>query len=68
LRLAASFDIKDRFKKAVEFRDYLERQWFDAHLHTNYYDFPTIVQLQSKTFDAVASSKGMKGDPKKKVE
>lgn len=54
--LAPSFDIKDRFKKALEFRDYLEWQWFESHLHTSYYDFPSIVQLQSRTFDAVAGS------------
>jgi len=54
--LAASFDTKDRFKKATEFRDYLERQWYAANIHTGYYDFRGTVEFQSRTFEAVASS------------
>jgi len=54
--LAASFDTKDRFKKATEFRDYLERQWYAANIHTSYYDYPGMVEFQSRTFEAVASS------------
>jgi GTPase SAR1 family protein/predicted type IV restriction endonuclease len=54
--LAASFDTKDRLKKATEFRDYLERQWYAANIHNSYYDFPGMVEFQSRTFEAVTSS------------
>jgi predicted type IV restriction endonuclease/GTPase SAR1 family protein len=53
--LAASFDIKDRFKKASAFRSYLEQQWHLANIHTSYYDFTDMAQLQAQTFASVES-------------
>jgi len=54
--LAASFDIKDRFRKATEFRDYLLQAWFSANIHVGYYNFPGHIEFQNKTFKSVEAS------------
>jgi predicted type IV restriction endonuclease len=52
-RLAPSFDIADRLKKAEAFRNYLEAQWDIASLQAGYYDFNGFVALQRGSFDTV---------------
>ena len=54
--IAASFDIEDRLKKSVQFRDYLIQAWFSSNIHVNYYDFPGTVEIQSRTFKSVEAS------------
>ncbi|MBR0717869.1 hypothetical protein [Bradyrhizobium liaoningense] len=54
--LAASFDIKDRFRKAVAFRDYLLQTWFSANIHVSYYNFPGHIEFQNRTFLSVEAS------------
>jgi GTPase SAR1 family protein len=54
--LAASFDIKDRLKKATEFRNYLTQMWFNANIHVSYYNFAGHIDFQSHTFRSVQAS------------
>jgi hypothetical protein len=54
--LASSFEIKDRLKKATEFKNYLTQAWFSANIHVNYYDFPGHIEFQNRTFAAVEAS------------
>jgi hypothetical protein len=51
--LAASFEIRDRLKKASCFRDYLENRWHQANIDASYYDFPSIVAGQALSFELV---------------
>jgi hypothetical protein len=51
--LAASFDIADRYSKADAFRNYLETHWHLANVGANYYDYPSVLRLQSESFTAV---------------
>jgi GTPase SAR1 family protein/predicted type IV restriction endonuclease len=52
-KLASSFDIADRLRKAERFKQYLEEQWHIANLSPNYYDFPSILRSQDYNFEAV---------------
>jgi hypothetical protein len=49
-KLAASFDIRDRFNRANVFREYLEAKWQTASVSANYFDFVSIVRSQEETF------------------
>ncbi|OIQ98301.1 hypothetical protein GALL_197300 [mine drainage metagenome] len=52
-KLAASFEIEDRYQKADCFKSYLENQWHLSNFAANYYDFATLVQSQEDTFSSV---------------
>lgn len=52
-RLAASFEIGDRYQRAECFKKYLESQWHFSNFAVNYYDFVSLVQSQEDTFSAV---------------
>lgn len=52
-RLASSFAIIDRYRKACRFRDYLESQWHLANFGANYYDFAELLSSQGDTFASV---------------
>ncbi len=51
--LAPSFEIADRYKRATEFRSYLESQWHLANINTKYFDFPAVLRLQEDGFNVV---------------
>jgi len=51
--LAASFDIRERLRKAEVFRGYLETQWHLSNITVNYFDFQTAIRAQESTFEAV---------------
>lgn len=51
--LAPSFEIADRYKRATEFRDYLESQWHLANINAKYFDFPAVLRLQEDGFNVV---------------
>lgn len=51
---AASFEIRDRYRKTETFRRYLEDQWHLANFDLNYFDFPAIIKTQQASFDMVA--------------
>ena len=51
--LAPSFEIGDRYKKAVCFRKYLESQWHFSNFAANYYDFVSLMQGQNDSFLSV---------------
>lgn len=51
--LAASFDIRDRYRKADLFRKYLEAQWHLANISVNYFDFVSALGSQGESFDEV---------------
>lgn len=51
--LTESFEVRDRYEKAITFRDYLERQWHLANIDANYFDFPFLVRSQEPTFESV---------------
>jgi GTPase SAR1 family protein/predicted type IV restriction endonuclease len=53
VRVAASFEIKDRLTKASTFRDYLMSVWHDANFDTNYFNFEAAIDDQSKSFESV---------------
>lgn len=52
-RLASSFEIRDRYTKAVAFRQYLEDQWSTANIGANYYDFSAMLRGQGISFEMV---------------
>jgi hypothetical protein len=52
-RLAASFEVRDRYEKTVAFRQYLERQWFLANIDATYFDFASLMQSHASTFQSV---------------
>ncbi len=66
--LAASFDTRDRLAKATEFRDYLERQWYSANIHSSYYDFRGLVEFQSRTFQSAADSIARANTPNRQTK
>jgi hypothetical protein len=51
--LAPSFEIADRYKRATEFRSYLESQWHLANINAKYFDFPAVLRLQEDGFNVV---------------
>jgi hypothetical protein len=51
--LAASFDIKDRYRRACAFRDYLEAQWNAANIGATYYDFLALIAQERDGFVVV---------------
>lgn len=52
-KLASSFEIDFRFRKADTFRKYLESQWHYANFVVNYYDFISVMQSQQDSFLSV---------------
>ena len=52
-KTAGSFDIKDRYKRAVSFRSYLEKCWYDASFAVPYLDVPQIFLAQQDGFTSV---------------
>lgn len=52
-KLAASFDIADRYKKATCFRQYLEDQWHFSNVGAIYYDFISLLRSQDDNFVTV---------------
>ena len=51
--LAASFDIANRYRKTVRFRDYLEEKWHLASIGANYFDFAALLAQQKESFSEV---------------
>ena len=49
-KLAASFDIADRLRRATAFRDYLEVQSNTANIGAGYYDFSGLRPLGTRAF------------------
>lgn len=52
-RLAGSFDIRDRYRKADLFRKYLEAQWHLANINVTYFDFISLIRSQESDFETV---------------
>jgi GTPase SAR1 family protein len=52
-KLASSFDIGDRYKKAKAFRDYLQAKWHLSNLNVGYFDFPAILAGNEEQFASV---------------
>ncbi len=52
-KLAASFEINDRYRKTVFFRDYLRKQWHISNFVTSYFDFENLLVSQENTFLSV---------------
>lgn len=53
-RLAASFEIKERLRKTIVFRDYLESHWHLSNFDASYFDLPTILASYKGEFEMVA--------------
>jgi len=49
-KYAASFEIRDRYRKADTFRRYLEDQWHLMNCGASYYDFSALMQMHSESF------------------
>jgi GTPase SAR1 family protein len=56
--LAVSFDISKRLEKASAFRDYLESKWHLANFDLSYFDFPTLLAIQARSFELVKGHVG----------
>src|SRR3546814_728996 len=54
-KIAASFDLGDRFTRTSLFRTYLESQWHVANFAANYFDFAELLRSQHHTFQAAES-------------
>lgn len=54
----SSFDIADRYQRAILFRDYLSQCWADSLLAPAYFDWSEVVKQGSHTFDSVARAVG----------
>jgi hypothetical protein len=52
-KLAPSFEIRDRYKRADAFRTYLQRQWQLANINVPYFDLVSIIQSQNASFKSV---------------
>ena len=52
-KTAGSFEIKDRYARAVAFRSYLEKCWYDASFAVPYLDVPQIFVSQQDGFGSV---------------
>lgn len=52
-KIADSFDISDRYKKAICFKKYLENQWHLSNFGVNYYDFMSLIHSQEESFLSV---------------
>lgn len=54
-KLAASFEIQDRYNKTVYFKKYLEDQWYVSNFAVNYYDFVSLMKSQNDSFLSVSN-------------
>lgn len=52
-KTAGSFDIKDRYARAVAFKSYLERCWYNASFVVSYLDVPQVFVAQQEGFASV---------------
>jgi hypothetical protein len=50
---AESFDISERYRKAVCFKLYLEAQWHAANITAPYFDFSALMKAQEDSFGLV---------------
>lgn len=50
---ASSFNINDRYLKAVAFKEYLESIWDSFNFGVSYYNFKDVLNKQNKTFESV---------------
>lgn len=64
--LAESFEIGNRLKRTLLFRDYLEERWHASNIEASYYSFPALCAEQQDSFDKVALAvEGLKNRPKR---
>jgi hypothetical protein len=52
-KAASSFEIRDRYAKAIAFRSYLEKCWYDASFAVSYLDVPRVFRTQQPGFASV---------------
>lgn len=52
-RLASSFEIRDRWRKASIFKNYLDSQWHAASISASYFDFSSLLKSQVDSFESV---------------
>lgn len=52
-RKISSFDIKDRYERTTNFREYLDQSWQEIKRHPIYFDWPTTRRSDTGSFDAV---------------
>lgn len=55
-KIASSFDIGDRLRKAKAFRRYLSDSWQDADIAVGYFDFEASAKRQDQSFEDVAKA------------
>ena len=66
-KLAQSFEIRNRLKRTVCFRDYLEERWHAANIEATYYSFTALCEQQRESFDKVESAvRALTSKPKPK--
>lgn len=52
-RTVSSFDIRDRYSRAISFRDYLDGCWQVFNRSPIYFDWPTMAYSDTSSFDSV---------------
>lgn len=53
VRDAESFDIRERYRRTVEFRKYLNTAWHDSNLAPPYFDWLGLLPIGQASFDSV---------------
>lgn len=48
-----SFKIEDRLERTLKFKEYLLTIWNKYNLESNYFDFPSIIANEEKSFESV---------------
>ncbi len=49
----SSFDIRERYARTIQFREYLDCSWQEFNRHPIYFDWPTLVNSDTGSFDSV---------------
>jgi GTPase SAR1 family protein len=49
----SSFDIGERYARTIQFREYLDRSWQEFKRHPIYFNWPTVVNSDTGSFDSV---------------
>ena len=48
-----SFDIERRFERSKKFKSYLLKYWYQSNIAAEYYDFPSLLEMQEASFNKV---------------
>ena len=49
----SSFDIRERYERAIKFLDYLDQSWQEFNRSPIYFDWPTVISSGTDSFASV---------------